>query len=132
LTEKIDKKNRKKLQITLDFPELPRIKSDKVILDHKKLYLICFENFYSLWFTNTYGQFLLKITKNENYQNKPNMTLWSKITLSDIISTENNKSPEKSGEVRTAFWRTFIFCELDNGKKDADNSYFQFQSHAFQ
>jgi len=38
-----------------------------------------------------------KIKKNENFQNRPNMTfLWSKMTLSDIISTENSKSLVKS------------------------------------
>jgi len=53
------------------------------------------------------GQFLLKIEKNENFQKLPDMKkydfLWSKMTLSGIISTKLIKSPEKFSEVRTAF-----------------------------
>jgi len=44
-----------------------------------------------------FGQFLLKIEKNENFQNWPKLTkydfLWSKMTLSGIIFTKTSKSP---------------------------------------
>ena len=44
------------------------IMPDKVILDYKKSYFVYFENFcYCDFFT--YGQFLLKIEKQENFQN---------------------------------------------------------------
>ena len=42
----------------------------------------------------TYGQFLLKIEKNENFQNG------LKFNLSGIISTKTSISPRKSGEVQ--------------------------------
>jgi hypothetical protein len=51
---------------------LVEIMPDKVILDHKKLYLVSFENFHF-----NFEQKLSiseKITKNENFQNIPNMT----------------------------------------------------------
>ncbi len=45
---------------------LVEIMPDKFILDHKESYLVYFENFHFCDFF-TYGQFLLKIEKNENF-----------------------------------------------------------------
>ena len=80
--------------------KLCKLKSFYTIKSHIwSLKIFIFTDFY------TYGQFLLKIEKNENLQNWPNMTkyniLRSKMSSSDIISTKNSKSPEKFMEVRT-------------------------------
>ena len=95
------------------FPDFPGlllvfvvIMSDKVILDHKKSYLISFENFHFLWFFHLLPIFAKnwkkwKFSKLTKYD-----FLWSKMTLSGIISTKSSKSPGKSSEVRTAFWQT--------------------------
>jgi len=65
---------------SLDFPRLllvfVEIMSDKVILDHKKLYLVSFENFHFLRKFSAYGLFLQKIEKNEKFQNGPNKTFY--------------------------------------------------------
>jgi hypothetical protein len=45
---------------------------ENVILDYKKSYLVNFENFHFF----SYGQFLLKFEKNENFQNRPSMTFY--------------------------------------------------------
>jgi len=74
---------------TPDFPGLPRISldlpglllvfveimPDEVILDHKISYLFYFENFHFLRFFNLRPIFA-KIEKNENFQNRPNMTFY--------------------------------------------------------
>ena len=98
------------------FPDFPglllvfgEIMPDKVTLDHKKSYLVYYENSHFLWFLHLWPIFAknrkkLKFSKLNKYD-----FLWPKMTLSDIISTKNSKSPWKSREVRTAFWRTLIF-----------------------
>jgi len=61
--------------------------SDKVILDHTMSYLVYFENFNFF----TYSQFLQKIAKNhknENFQNRPNMTFYGLKSLK-ITKNEN-------------------------------------------
>ena len=47
-------------------------------------------------FLNFFLQKSLKITKNENFQNGPNMTFYGSNYL--IVSTKNSKSPGKSGK----------------------------------
>jgi len=56
------------------------IMPDKVILYHKKSYLVSFENFYFFQFLAKIG-LKIKITKNENFQNRPNMTFYGLIWL---------------------------------------------------
>ncbi len=84
---------------------------DKVILDHKKSYLVSYENFHFLWFFH-FSLFFAKNWKKRKFLKLTKYDfLWSKITLSGIISTKTSKSPGKSSEVRTAFWRTLILTQ---------------------
>ena len=66
-------------------------------------YLVYFENFHFF----TFGQFLLKIAKNHKKWKFPKETkygfLWSKMTLSGVISTKNSKNPGKSKD---------LFCDI--------------------
>ena len=99
--------------------------SDRVILDHKKSYLVDLENFHFCEFF-TYDQFCqksLKIPKNENFQNRTNFDfLRSKMTLSDIIFTKNSKSPGESGQVRGGlqFWNKVIKNTVYTSEYDLD------------
>ncbi len=101
-------------QTSLDFPWLPRtsldspghllvsvlIMSDKVIWDHKKSYLIYFENFDFLWFFHLWPSFA-KNRKNKNFQNWLNMTFyglkWLHLTQSTLKLVKVRGSPAKSG-----------------------------------
>ena len=49
--------------------------SDEVILDHKKSYLVSFENFHLFQFFAKIEKDE-KIAKNENFHNRPNMTFY--------------------------------------------------------
>ena len=51
------------------------IMSDEVILDHKKSYLVSFENFHLFQFFAKIEKDE-KIAKNENFHNRPNMTFY--------------------------------------------------------
>jgi len=52
--------------------------SDRVILDHKKSYLVYLKIFIFVIFSDFQQKFAKseKITKNKNFQNRPNMTFY--------------------------------------------------------
>ena len=73
------------------------IKPDKVVLDHKKSYLVYFENIHFLWFFHIWPIFAenrkkLKFSKPTKYE-----FFRSKRILSGIIYIKTSKSLEKSG-----------------------------------